>query len=509
VGLVIADVCLVVEGTYPYVRGGVSSWVHALICGMPELKFAILLVSAEREARPLAYELPPNVVRFTEVFIHEAVNHREPTPGRRGKRRFWKSVDAFHGCPAHAQAGPFREVLEGLADPKRRVQTTDDVLYSPRAWRYLVRRYERRCPDESFIDFVWTWRAIHAPVMQILHAEIPEASVYHLVSTGYAGLAGMVARLRYRRPVLLTEHGIYVRERQIDIARADWIHEAPRRTHAVRLDPGAMKSLWTRFFRRLGELTYAHCDEILTLFEGNRQLQIELGCPPARTRVVPNGVRTDVFAPLRDVAPIPDGVRRIALVGRVVPIKDVKTFVKACALVASVRDDVAFFVCGPTDEDPEYTAECRALADSLGLGERLRFTGTIDVREWLPRLDLTVLTSVSEGQPLTVIEAACAGVPTVTTDVGACRELVEGATAEDRALGPAGVVTRVGDPRGTAEAVLRILGDSRLHRQMALAGARRAERFYREADVLAFYRALYERWRHAPDAAMPAETEAA
>lgn len=507
----VADVCLVLEGTYPYVRGGVSSWVHALVAGMPELSFAILLVSARRDAdRERAYTLPANVVRFTEVFIHEAVNHREPTPGRRGRRAFWKAVDRFHGCPAHAERlGPFRRMLEGLADPRRRVQTTDDVLYSPRAWRYLVARYERGCPEESFIDFVWTWRAIHAPVMQLLNAEIPPARVYHLVSTGYAGLAGMVARLRFGRPVLLTEHGIYVRERQIDIARADWIHEAPRRVNAVRREVGALKSLWTRFFVRLGELTYAHCDEVLTLFEGNRRLQLSLGCPPERARVVPNGVRTERFAPLRSAAPRTDGIRHVALIGRVVPIKDVKTFVKACALVARDRDDVRFHVCGPTDEDPAYVAECTALRDALGLADRLDFVGNVDVRAWLPRLDAVVLTSISEGQPLILLEAACAGVPAVATDVGGCRELLEGSTPEDRALGPSGLVTRVGDPRDTADAILRLVDSPAEHRRFALAGIQRVERFYRQADVLAFYRALYERWRHAPDAALPSDEQAA
>ncbi|HEY7371166.1 MAG TPA: DUF3492 domain-containing protein, partial [Polyangia bacterium] len=41
-----ADVCLLVEGTYPFVAGGVSSWVHDVICGHPELTFAVLYVGS-------------------------------------------------------------------------------------------------------------------------------------------------------------------------------------------------------------------------------------------------------------------------------------------------------------------------------------------------------------------------------------------------------------------------------------------------------------------------------
>ena len=61
----LADVCLVLEGTYPYVGGGVSSWVHQLIEGLPELSFSLLLISPDRKtAQTRRYQLPPNVVAF-------------------------------------------------------------------------------------------------------------------------------------------------------------------------------------------------------------------------------------------------------------------------------------------------------------------------------------------------------------------------------------------------------------------------------------------------------------
>src|SRR5437764_4563882 len=68
-----ADVCLLVEGTYPFVAGGVSSWVHDIILGHPERSFAILNVGsypgATGESR---YQLPPSVVGLHRVFCQEA-----------------------------------------------------------------------------------------------------------------------------------------------------------------------------------------------------------------------------------------------------------------------------------------------------------------------------------------------------------------------------------------------------------------------------------------------------
>ena len=69
----VADVCLLVEGTYPFVSGGVSSWVHDVICGHPELKFAVLYVGsypgAHGEPR---FKLPANVVGLHRVFCQES-----------------------------------------------------------------------------------------------------------------------------------------------------------------------------------------------------------------------------------------------------------------------------------------------------------------------------------------------------------------------------------------------------------------------------------------------------
>ena len=48
----------------------------------------------------------------------------------------------------------------------------------------------------------------------------------------------------------------------------------------------------------------------------------------------------------------------------------------------------------------------------------------MDVKQIYPRIDVLVLTSISEGLPLVILEAAAAGVPLVSTDVGACRELL-------------------------------------------------------------------------------------
>ena len=492
-----ADVCLILEGTYPFVTGGVSSWVHDLILSMPDLTFALLHISASRG--PVAeprYKMPPNVISFMECFVHDPVVHDDRcprwTPGR--ARKMWKTLDLFHRASIESKRDPFKQLMKGYALLKERVLNTEDLLLSRKSWKYLVDRYQKLSPASSFIDFFWTWRAVHMPIFQLVNAETPPARLYHMVSTGYAGLAGVVAKMRTKRPLLLTEHGIYVKERKLEINRADWIYSEPERVVTVKTRPSVLKEIWIDNFLVLGQMCYDACDEIFTLYGGNMDLQLEFGAQKEKLGVIPNGVKTDIFGPLRDVPRPNDGIRRVGFVGRVVPIKDVKCFIKGCKLCADKVPNVEFLTLGPTDEDEQYYKECQALVKMLGMEDKLKFYGRVNVKEYYPKLDIFVLTSISEGQPLTILEAMCAGVPTVSTNVGSCEELLIGRTDEDKALGPSGIITNIGQPAETGEALAKLLTDEPLRQQMIQSGFQRIEMCYRQDKVFADYRAVYERW---------------
>ncbi|EQD31881.1 glycosyl transferase, group 1, partial [mine drainage metagenome] len=177
------------------------------------------------------------------------------------------------------------------------------------------------------------------------------------------------------------------------------------------------------------------------------------------------------------------------MIGRVVPIKDIKTFIQACRIVMDQFPRVLFLIMGPLNQDLEYVKECQDLVTILGMEDTIRFTGSVRVDDYLPKIDLIVLTSLSEAQPLVVMEAAIYAIPSVTTRVGACDELINGRTREDRALGPGGIVTSVGNPEETALAMVRILKDDNLRKKMGYSARLRMEQFYREEFLFDAYRA--------------------
>jgi len=291
---------------------------------------------------------------------------------------------------------------------------------------------------------------------------------------------------------LVTEHGIYTKERRIDLVQAEWIPDGGESAALLDERIGYNRELWMRFFEQLGRITYDAADPIISLFEGNRERQIRDGAPRERTRVIPNGIDVERWRAQRPQPP-DDPPPVLALIGRVVAIKDIKSFVRALGDLRSHLPGAEAWIVGPEDEDPDYAAECRDLGGSLGVADQLHFLGFRRMEEVLPQIGLLTLTSISEGQPLVILEAFAAGIPVLATDVGSCRELIEGSGEEDRALGTAGAVVPIANPPATARAAYSLLSDSRRWHAAREAAIARVERYYTDNRVLDRYRDLYQR----------------
>lgn len=502
----IADVCLVLEGTYPYVQGGVSSWVHQIVTEMHDLKFAIFyLGSTQAQAGERRYAVPSNVIVLEEVFLFEPLPDGAVEPGAVPaalKGELYPALEKMYLAPEiSARLDAFWAVL-GLLDQIEAAGgnfTFGNLCRDPEAWQLLLKGCgEGNLVDESFIDFFWTLRYMHLPAWIALRARhrIPKARMYHSISTGYAGLMGAVAARQANVPYLITEHGLYTKERIAEISQATWIYDPPNRHLDLRSGLGPFKQLWINLFTFLGQVSYASAHATIALFAGNHKLQEEFGADPSRLRAIPNGIDPDKFDQARSKreARLASGFGEkimIGFIGRVVPIKDVKTLIRAAGIVTAREPRAVFHIIGPTEENPEYYEECRLMAELAGLEDKFLFLGSKNIREVIDTLDVCVLTSISEGLPLIILECYAAGVPCVCTDVGACRELVYGRTAEDKAIGPAGYLTGIGSPADTADALLRAIASPANVLKLGAAGRTRVERHYRQDEIMGIYRDYY------------------
>ncbi len=483
------DVVLVLEGTYPYVSGGVSSWVQALITGMPELTFGIVYLSESyKEDRPLKYEVPDNVVCLLEVSVFDLVS----LPPDEGADRLesWRAFSSLAGGLERGELDDFEDLFLHLGFGGKRGATVAELGTSRASWTVLTEIYKEQANETSFVDFFWTWRGALASFLQLMLVKPIPARCYHAVSTGWAGLVATNLRRIHGRPMLLTEHGIYTNERKIEILKAEWLSTMNARL-SLRQELGFLRKFWINLFLALGKLAYEHADRIFSLYEGNKALQAEYGADPATIEIVPNGVKIKQLEGER--TPLTQReFPRVGFVGRVVPIKDVKTLILAFKTVSATLPNACLDILGPTEEDEEYFEECRALVGLLGLGDKVVFHGRVDVAEWFKKVDIQVLTSISEGQPLVILEGFCSGLPCVASDVGSCRELLEGRTEEDRALGTAGLVTGIGNPEDTAQAIIAILQNPELHHSMSLAARARVKAYYDHDEMIRTYRTIYQ-----------------
>ncbi|RAP73979.1 GT4 family glycosyltransferase PelF [Paenibacillus montanisoli] len=462
-------ICLVAEGSYPYITGGVSSWIHALIRHMPEHEFVVYAIAAERKQKgKYKYTLPDNLVEVREVFLDDYLRI-DGQWGHRVKlsREEKGALKSLIGGGEQVDWGP---ILQVLHHPK--LKNAADFLMSKDYFDIMSELCMMKYPQIPFTEMFWTVRSMILPLLLTAREPVPEADIYHAVSTGYAGVIASLGKHVYEKPMLLTEHGIYSREREEEIIKADWVK-------------GYFKDIWIEYFYTLSACAYQYADQVITLFNRNREIQIELGCEEEKIQIIPNGVGVADFAGL-PAKPAGEPLWIGGLV-RVVPIKDIKTMILSFQYVKYEVPDAKFFIMGPYEEDLEYYEECLQLIESLQLKDVI-FTGSVDIKDYIGKMDVLVLTSISEGQPLAVLEGMAAGKPFVTTDVGSCKELLYGADDE---YGNAGTVVPVMNYEQIGQAIVTLCQSGRLRKEYGGNGLERARNRYTREAFINNYKSLY------------------
>ncbi len=468
-------VCIVSEGCYPYQVGGVSSWIHSMIKSCPDLEFVLANIVSSREQRgKFAYELPGHVTEVHEVYLQDKDWSRK----RWHKRSQMKLKEAERHALRSLMLNRKVEWDALFELFQKKEISTDALLMGEDFFRIAVEVYEERYTQIMFSDFLWTLRSMYVPLFLVMQQELPQADVYHCVATGYAGIISCMARWAFGSKLLLSEHGIYTREREEELIRATWLD-------------GLYKDIWIEQFHKMSRLVYERADVVTSLYPEARTLQVQLGCPGDKTLVVPNGTDVERLANLPGKAPEEEGMIYVGAILRVTQIKDVKTMLYSFADAKKQIPNLKLWVMGSMSEEPEYAQECVELTKTLGIGDT-EFTGSVDIREYLGKMDFTILTSISEGQPLTVLESYAAKKPVIATDVGDCRGLIYGEGRDS--FGAAGILTHIMDQEEITAAIVELALHPEECKVMGERGYKRVKASYELADMRSTYRDLYKRF---------------
>ncbi|MFF0593654.1 GT4 family glycosyltransferase PelF [Streptomyces antibioticus] len=460
-------VTLLTEGTYPHSHGGVSVWCDQLVQGMPDLDFDVIAVTGTGR-EPVVWDLPAQVGEVRSVPMWGA-----PPEGRTPKGRALARL-----------AAAYEEFLTALLDPRAEsgfppalyalARAAADGTLSPflrgdRAITLLTSVWNRpglavREARPTVHDAL-TATALLEHALRPLAAPPPRTGVAHAVSGGVAVLPGLAALDRHGVPLLLTEHGVYLRERYLGY------RTAPYRW--------PVKAVILGFFRLLAEESYRRAALITPGNRYNRLWEEEGGADPGSIRTVYNGVDPAAFPP---AGPEPETLT-LSWAGRVDPIKDLETLIRAFALVRAQLPDSRLRLFGGTPRGGEaYRERCEALAAELGHADAVTFEGRVDdIKDAYAAGNVVMLSSISEGFPFTLIEAMSCGRATVSTDVGGVRE----------AVGDTGLVVPPRDPEAMAAAALELLGDPARRRAMGEAARLRVIEQFTLRQTIDTFRSIY------------------
>jgi sugar transferase (PEP-CTERM/EpsH1 system associated) len=274
---------------------------------------------------------------------------------------------------------------------------------------------------------------------------------------------GVTSRRWRRPPVLFTEHG-------------RWFPDHPR---------------WRRVL--LNRMMLRRGDRVVAVGESVRQALIHNeGFSPCRVAVIYNGIDpvafrhdTDRRTAVRESLGLCEDDFVIAQVARLDAIKDHATAIRTIQRVADRLDRARLILVGDGPQHDAIVAEI----DRRGMGEQVRMLGLRhDIAQLLAAADVFLLTSVSEGIPVTVLEAMAVGLPVVSTDVGGMAEIVR--------PGKTGFLVPAGDDAWLADAILDLAGDPALRARLGQAGRNRVETVFSQEQMHAAYARLYEEMIH-------------
>lgn len=471
------------EGTYPFHQGGVSTWCDILIQKLTSVDYVIYSVLMDPFVTQ-KFQLPKNtgIVKMPLWGTEEPSEHLN-TP-------FSQTYLAKQRTDDHAIRTLFlplfRDLIEEIIsmnkDPQRFALTLNALyeyfqiyefklsfkseltwnLYKEMVLSYVQDPKHRFAQPDIYCliqSLGWVYRFFN-----ILNTPLPKSHVTHSSAAAFCGIPCVLSKLQHKTPFLLTEHGVYLREQYLSLAKREY--------------SSFMNTFLIRLIHSITSLNYAFADQVSPVCQYNTRWEKKFDVEPQKIQVIYNGVDQRIF---KEATSPRSGPPTVVTVARIDPIKDIKTLMRSAAIVRQSIPDVKYVVYGSVSV-PEYYEECLKLHEELQLKETFIFAGhTSSMAAAYQSGDVIALSSISEAFPYSVVEAMMTGKAVVATDVGGIKE----------ALGDTGILVKPFDSEALAEGTLKLLQNPVLRDEMGRDGKERALNFFTLDRVLELHLKSY------------------
>lgn len=470
-------VMLATEGTYPFHQGGVSTWCDILVQELKSVDYVIYSVLMDPfVTQKFKLPEPTELIKMPLWGTEEPSEHLHNLFSQNylAKMRTSKKAINEHFIPLFTSL--IEEIISSEKDPVHFSQILLELhLYfqqydyklsfkSEETWNTFKQIILQKVAENGsqlarpdiyclIQSLGWIYRFLN-----ILNTPIPESHVTHSSAAAFCSIPCVLAKLKNKTPFMLTEHGIYLREQYLSLAKREY--------------SSFLNTFLIRMVHSVNSMNYTFADQVSPVCQYNTRWELEFGVQPKKIDVIYNGVNKEIF--LQDYPRSRQAEPTVVTVARIDPLKDIMTLIRTAAVVKSTIPNVKFIVYGSVSV-PAYYEECLALRASLELNETVIFAGhTTNMAAAYQSGDIVALTSISEAFPYSVVEAMMSGKAVISTDVGGIRE----------AIGEAGIMTAPRDYQKMGEGIIKLLSNPELRESIGQEGKERALSYFTLEKVL-------------------------
>ncbi|MFD0962402.1 GT4 family glycosyltransferase PelF [Pseudofulvibacter geojedonensis] len=481
-------VLLILEGTYPFSGGGVSTWAHMLCNQVSNASYTLYSINANHETK-YKYELqnidqviqvpiwapqePREYINYSSCSYSSFIIKKESTSNRAIKKQFlplFKSLlyIIYQNKKSSLQLFDLTLYNMWLFFKKYDYKATMQNEFVWETYCETIKKINSHYKDEiSIQDLTIGLRWIYRFIMPI-SIDVPQVDIAHVTLAGFPIIPALVAQYKYKVPIVITEHGVFIRERLLAINGSAYSY--------------FLKKLLIQFSERITQLSYYKAAKILPVNAFNMKWEKKYGAEQFKLKTIYNGIDHLKFIPRKKPAYLMNTPIVIAA-ARIFELKDLKTMIRSCSEVKKVIPNVRYIVYGNKNAVPEYTKQCEQLIEELNVSKNFILAGFHSNPHMLyAEGDISILTSISEGFPYTVLEAMSCGLPVVATDVGGVSEAMNSSC---------GFICKPKDYKAIANKVITLLQNKGLRKQMGLNARKRIEENFTINNFISAYEAVY------------------